>query len=273
MDNNNIRIYLRQISCYPLLTPQEELKLATGYAYDKDPNAWERLIVCNLRYVITLAKKYESTKLSLDDLIQAGNEGLITAVKRFDHHRGFRLITYATWWIRQSILKYIADQSRLIRLPANKNIDLSRYRSQLDTLSKNLNRAPALTEIQDELGKKVDTFEMLHGGLTPLSLYDSNHDGIELKDIIKSEEPGPEYFIQQDEKLKYIETLIRGLDPREKDIVRLYYGIGDIQPLTLEEIGNLFNITRERVRQIKKVVLERLSNDPNPKLKEYIDEI
>jgi len=271
--DNNIKIYLRQISGYPLLTPEKELELALKYNEDQDPPSKERLIVCNLRYVITLAKKYEGPKLDLDDLIQAGNEGLIVAVERFDPFRGFRLITYATWWIRQSILKFIADQSRLIRLPANKNIDISKYKNKLEALSKNLGRTPTATEIQDELGKSVDTFELLHGSLTPISLYDPNQDGVELKDTIQSEEPGPEYFLQQDEKLNQVERVIRELEPREKDILRLYYGIADIHPLTLEEIGNLFGITRERVRQIKKAVLEKLAEDQDNQLKEFIDEI
>jgi RNA polymerase primary sigma factor len=253
--------YLQEIGQIQLLTPQEEVTLAQAIKQG-DQNALHRLTRANLRFVVSVAKKYQGQGLTLADLINEGNYGLIKAAQRFDETRGFKFISYAVWWIRQAILQALAEQSRVVRLPLNRIGTISKIRKSSARLAQTHERQPNIEELAVELEVDVEKVReaMQHTGRhlsmdAPFNEDDDNS----LLDVLPDDEDTKPDDSLMDESLKIdIERALNLLHPREAEITRLYFGIGREHPLTLEEIGQRFGLTRERVRQIKEKALRKL---------------
>ena len=253
--------YLKEIGQIDLVTPSEEADLARRIKKG-DENALETLVSANLRFVVSVAKKYQGQGLHLTDLINEGNYGLIKAAKRFDETRGFKFISYAVWWIRQSILQALAEQGRVVRLPLNRIGTISKIRKASARLAQSKERKPNYEELAKELNISVEKIReaMLHTGRhlsmdAPFNEDDDNS----LLDVLPSKETIAPDNPMLDESVKIdVEFALSMLEPREAEITRLYFGIGREHPLTLEEIGQRFELTRERVRQIKEKALRKL---------------
>ena len=266
--------YLQEIGKVDLITADEEVELAQKIKAG-DQAALEKLTKANLRFVVSVAKQYQNQGLTLPDLINEGNLGLIKAAQRFDETRGFKFISYAVWWIRQSILQALAEQSRIVRLPLNKIGSINKINKMYALLEKSNERPPTAEEIAKELDMTVnDVKESMKNSGRHLSMdaplvegEDSN-----LYDVLRSgESPNPDRELIQESLRTEIERSLETLTPREADVVRLYFGLGDQHPMTLEEIGETFDLTRERVRQIKEKAIRRLKHTSRSKiLKTYL---
>ncbi len=266
--------YLQEIGKVDLITADEEVELAQKIKAG-DQAALEKLTKANLRFVVSLAKQYQNQGLTLPDLINEGNLGLIKAAQRFDETRGFKFISYAVWWIRQSILQALAEQSRIVRLPLNKIGSINKINKMYALLEQSNERPPTAEEIAKELDMTVnDVRESMKNSGRHLSMdaplvegEDSN-----LYDVLRSgESPNPDRNLIQESLRTEIERSLETLTPREADVVRLYFGLGDQHPMTLEEIGETFDLTRERVRQIKEKAIRRLKHTSRSKiLKTYL---
>jgi len=253
--------YLQEIGQIPLLTPDEEVELARRIKQG-DQDSLHRLTRANLRFVVSVAKKYQGQGLSLADLINEGNYGLIKAAQRFDETRGFKFISYAVWWIRQAILQALAEQSRVVRLPLNRIGTISKIRKTGAKLAQSHEREPNIEELAKELDIDVEKVReaMQHTGrhLSMDAPFNDDDDNSLLDVLPDDEDTSPDEMLL-DESLKIdIERALSMLHPREAEITRLYFGIGREHPLTLEEIGQRFGLTRERVRQIKEKALRKL---------------
>jgi len=253
--------YLQEIGQIPLLKADEEVELARRIK-EGDEEALHKLVRANLRFVVSVAKKYQGQGLTLADLINEGNYGLIKAAQRFDETRGFKFISYAVWWIRQAILQALAEQSRVVRLPLNRIGTISKIRKTSARMQQELERPPNVDELAAEL--EIDP-EKVRDALKHTSRHLSvdapftEDDDNSLLDVIASEEEVPPDQFLLGESIKIdIERALSGLHAREAEITRLYFGIGREHPLTLEEIGQRFGLTRERVRQIKEKALRKL---------------
>jgi RNA polymerase primary sigma factor len=253
--------YLQEIGEVPLLSPQEEIELAR-LIKEGDQLSLERLTKANLRFVVSVAKQYQNQGLSLGDLINEGNLGLIKAAKRFDETRGFKFISYAVWWIRQSILQALAEQSRVVRLPLNRVGALNKIGKAYSALEQEFEREPSPSEIADQL--EMTDFEVadtlkISGRHLSMDAPFSNSEDNRLLDVIQNDHLPPPDDDLMDESLRVeIDRALATLTKREAEVVRLYFGLGQEHPLTLEEIGERFNLTRERVRQIKEKAIRRL---------------
>lgn len=253
--------YLQEIGEVPLLTPAEEIDLAQRIKQN-DQIALEKLTKANLRFVVSVAKQYQNQGLSLGDLINEGNLGLIKAAKRFDETRGFKFISYAVWWIRQSILQALAEQSRVVRLPLNRVGALNKIGKAYSALEQEFEREPSSSEIAEQL--EMTDFEVadtlkISGRHLSMDAPFSNSEDNRLLDVIQNDHQPPPDSDLLSESLKIeIERALATLTKREAEVVRLYFGLGQEHPLTLEEIGERFNLTRERVRQIKEKAIRRL---------------
>ena len=253
--------YLREISEQPLLSPDEEVGLAKQIRQGND-SALEQLTKSNLRFVVSVAKQYQNQGLTLGDLINAGNLGLIKAAKRFDETRGFKFISYAVWWIRQSILQALAEQSRIVRLPLNRIGALNKIDKILHTLEQEFKREPAPSEIAHALKMSpADVMDAIQTSTTHVSIdapFNQEEEN-RLVDLLQSDEaPAPDSQLL-DESLKIeIKRALSSIDHREAEVLGLYFGLDQENPLTLEEIGERFKLTRERVRQIKEKALRKL---------------
>ncbi|AXG73272.1 RNA polymerase subunit sigma [Flavobacterium arcticum] len=266
--------YLQEIGKVDLITADEEVELAQRIKAG-DQRALEKLTKANLRFVVSVAKQYQNQGLTLPDLINEGNLGLIKAAQRFDETRGFKFISYAVWWIRQSILQALAEQSRIVRLPLNKIGSINKINKMYALLEQSSERAPSAEEIAKELDMTVnDVKESMKNSGRHLSMdaplvegEDSN-----LYDVLRSgESPNPDRELIHESLRTEIERALETLTPREADVVRLYFGLGDQHPMTLEEIGETFDLTRERVRQIKEKAIRRLKHTSRSKiLKTYL---
>jgi len=266
--------YLQEIGKVDLITADEEVELAQRIKAG-DQRALEKLTKANLRFVVSVAKQYQNQGLTLPDLINEGNLGLIKAAQRFDETRGFKFISYAVWWIRQSILQALAEQSRIVRLPLNKIGSINKINKMYALLEQSNERAPSPEEIAKELDMTVnDVKESMKNSGRHLSMdaplvegEDSN-----LYDVLRSgESPNPDRELIHESLRTEIERALETLTPREADVVRLYFGLGDQHPMTLEEIGETFELTRERVRQIKEKAIRRLKHTSRSKiLKTYL---
>jgi RNA polymerase primary sigma factor len=266
--------YLQEIGKVDLITADEEVELAQRIKAG-DQLALEKLTKANLRFVVSVAKQYQNQGLTLPDLINEGNLGLIKAAQRFDETRGFKFISYAVWWIRQSILQALAEQSRIVRLPLNKIGSINKINKMYALLEQSNERPPTAEEIAKELDMTVnDVKESMKNSGRHLSMdaplvegEDSN-----LYDVLRSgESPNPDRELIQESLRTEIERSLETLTPREADVVRLYFGLGDQHPMTLEEIGETFDLTRERVRQIKEKAIRRLKHTSRSKiLKTYL---
>ncbi|KAB2879549.1 sigma-70 family RNA polymerase sigma factor [bacterium] len=259
--NDLIDKYLQEIGSVPLLTPDEEIDLAKKVK-DGDEVALEKLTKANLRFVVSVAKQYQNQGLSLNDLINEGNIGLIKAAKRFDVTRGFKFISYAVWWIRQSILQALAEQSRVVRLPLNKIGTLNKIGKVFSDLEQEFEREPSSDEIADMLD--ITAFEVtntMQMSGRHVSMDEPMHDSENntLMDVIENEQQEPPDQDLLTESLRIeIQRALETLSAREAEVVKLYFGLETDHPMTLEEIGERFNLTRERVRQIKEKAIRRL---------------
>ena len=243
--------YLQEIGKVDLISADEEVELAQRIKAG-DKIALERLTKANLRFVVSVAKQYQNQGLTLPDLINEGNMGLIKAAQRFDETRGFKFISYAVWWIRQSILQALAEQSRIVRLPLNKIGSINKINKTYAYLEQTHERVPSAEEIAKELDMSVnDVKESMKNSGRHISMdaplvegEDSN-----LYDVLRSgESPNPDKELMHESLKTEIERALETLTPREADVIRLYFGLGENYPMTLEEIGETFELTRERVR-------------------------
>lgn len=257
----SIEKYLEEIGGFSPLRPEEEIDLARRIRRG-DEEALDKLVKANLRFVISVAKEYQGQGLPLQDLISEGNLGLIKAAQRFDETRGFKFISYAVWWIRQSILQALAEQSRVVRLPLNRVGAINKIGRALESLEKVFGREPSMDEVASKM--EMTTFEVadvLKTSARHLSLDEpfKEEDGNSLLDVIESDRYSPPDSTLMKESLQVeIDKILTTLKPREAEIIRLYFGLEGDRPLTLEEIGEHFRLTRERVRQIKEKALRRL---------------
>ena len=266
--------YLQEIGKVDLITAEEEVELAQRIK-EGDEIALEKLTKANLRFVVSVAKQYQNQGLTLPDLINEGNLGLIKAARRFDETRGFKFISYAVWWIRQSILQALAEQSRIVRLPLNKIGSINKINKMYAFLEQANERVPSAEEIAKELDMTVsDVKESMKNSGRHVSMdaplvegEDSN-----LYDVLKSgESPNPDKKLLHESLKTEIERALETLTPREADVVRLYFGLHEQHAMTLEEIGETFDLTRERVRQIKEKAIRRLKHTSRSKiLKTYL---
>ena len=266
--------YLQEIGKVDLITAEEEVELAQKIRAG-DENALDKLTKANLRFVVSVAKQYQNQGLTLPDLINEGNLGLIKAAKRFDETRGFKFISYAVWWIRQSILQALAEQSRIVRLPLNKIGSINKINKMYAFLEQANERVPSAEEIAKELDMTIsDVKESMKNSGRHVSMdaplvegEDSN-----LYDVLRSgESPNPDKNLLHESLRTEIERALETLTPREADVVILYFGLGENHAMTLEEIGETFDLTRERVRQIKEKAIRRLKHTSRSKiLKTYL---
>lgn len=260
--------YLQEIGEEPLLSPEQEFDLARRIK-SGDKIALEKLTRANLRFVVSVAKQYQNQGLSLGDLINEGNLGLIKAANRFDESRGYKFISYAVWWIRQGILQALAEQSRVVRLPLNRVGAFNKIGKALTELEKNYEREPSAIEIAQLLNMSVlevsDTINLSNRHLS-LDAPFSQDEESRLIDVIENDElPKPDNLLMKESLRIEVENALATLSMREAEVVRLYFGLGMENPLTLEEIGEKFCLTRERVRQIKEKALRRLRHTSRSK--------
>ena len=266
--------YLQEIGKVELITAEEEVELAQRIKAG-DQIALEKLTKANLRFVVSVAKQYQNQGLTLPDLINEGNLGLIKAAQRFDETRGFKFISYAVWWIRQSILQALAEQSRIVRLPLNKIGSINKINKAYAYLEQEHERPPSAAEISKHLEmSESDVKESMRNSGRHVSMdaplvegEDSN-----LYDVLNSSDsPHPDEDLMMDSLRTEIERSLATLTPREGDVIRLYFGLGGQHPMTLEEIGEKFDLTRERVRQIKEKAIRRMKHTSRRKiLKTYL---
>ena len=266
--------YLQEIGKVDLITAEEDVELAQRIKAG-DQRALEKLTKANLRFVVSVAKQYQNQGLTLPDLINEGNLGLIKAAQRFDETRGFKFISYAVWWIRQSILQALAEQSRIVRLPLNKIGSINKINKTFAFLEQAHERQPSAEEIAKELDMTVeDVKQSLKNSGRHVSMDAPLIDGEDsnLYDVLRSgESPNPDRELMHDSLRTEIERALETLTPREADVVRLYFGLAGQHSMTLEEIGETFDLTRERVRQIKEKAIRRLKHTSRSKiLKTYL---
>jgi len=273
-ESQSLDKYLQEIGKVELLTADEEIELAIKIK-DGDSKALEKLTKANLRFVVSVAKQYQNQGLSLGDLINEGNLGLIKAGKRFDETRGFKFISYAVWWIRQSILQALAEQSRIVRLPLNRVGALNKIGRAYRNLEQEFEREPSADELAVALDMDVkevaDALKISSKHISvdaPFAQGDENS----LLDVIKNnEQPSPDNMLLSESLKEEISRALSSLPEREAEVLRLYYGIDTDHSMTLEEIGEKFNLTRERVRQIKERAIRRLRHTSKSKnLRTYL---
>ncbi len=267
--------YLQEIGRVDLITAQEEVELAQRIK-EGDMQALERLVKANLRFVVSVSKQYQNQGLTLPDLINEGNLGLIKAAQRFDETRGFKFISYAVWWIRQSILQALAEQSRIVRLPLNKIGSINKINKTFSTLEQKYGRPPTVEEIAEELDVTIKEVKqsIANGGKhvsmdAPLGDEEGSSSMYDV--LINDDNPRPDKELMMESLRKEIERSLSTLTMREADVLRLYFGLGKNHQHTLEEIGEKFDLTRERVRQIKEKAVRRLKHTSRSKLlKSYL---
>ena len=266
--------YLHDIGKVELITAEEEVELARKIK-NGDQAALEKLTKANLRFVVSVAKQYQNQGLNLPDLINEGNLGLIKAAQRFDETRGFKFISYAVWWIRQSILQALAEQSRIVRLPLNKIGTINKINKAYAYLEQELEREPRADEIAKMLDiTEAEVRDSLRNSSRHLSMDASltQDEDNNMYDVLKSEDsPTPDKGLLYESLKTEVNRVIATLPQREADILKLYFGLDSKHPMTLEEIGEKFELTRERVRQIKEKAIRRLKNQAKCKnLKAYL---
>lgn len=269
--------YLQDIGREDLITAEEEVELARRIK-NGDQQALEKLVRSNLRFVVSVAKQYQNQGLSLPDLINEGNLGLIKAAQRFDETRGFKFISYAVWWIRQSILQALAEQSRLVRLPLNQVGSLNKIKKVTSRLEQQFERTPSLDEIaqsmdmpEHKLDKTLQISTRYISMDAPISTQEEDTKFLDV--YISDDMPRTDSGLMRESLNREIQRSLSTLTEKERDVINLYYGIGMNHGLTLEEIGAKFNLTRERVRQIKEKAIRRLKHTSRSRLlKAYLGE-
>jgi RNA polymerase primary sigma factor len=268
--------YLQEIGRVDLITAEEEVELARRIKQG-DQVALEKLTKANLRFVVSVSKQYQNQGLSLPDLINEGNLGLIKAAQRFDETRGFKFISYAVWWIRQSILQALAEQSRIVRLPLNKIGSINKINKAFARLEQEFERPPTAAELAETLDMTLDEVKQSmknssrHTSLDA-PLKEGDESSSTMMDVLRlGDTPSPDTDLMNESLRKEIERSLRTLTPREGDVIRLYFGLNGEHPMTLEEIGERFDLTRERVRQIKEKAIRRLKHTSRSRiLKSYL---
>lgn len=271
-----VRMYLKEIGTVPLLTADEELRLAQRKA-EGDELAKERLIEANLRLVVSIAKRYTGRGMSFLDLVQEGNLGLIKGVEKFDYTKGYKLSTYATWWIRQSVTRALADQARTIRVPVHMVETINKMSKMQRKLTLELGYEPSVTELAEALEMSEDkVMEIMQIAREPASLETpiGEEDDSNLGDFVAdSNVVTPEGNVESVMLREHIDALLGDLKERERQVIVLRFGLEDGHPRTLEEVGKEFNVTRERIRQIEAKALRKLRHPSrSKKLKDYLDE-
>ncbi len=273
-ESQSLDKYLQEIGKVELLIPQEEIELARRIKKG-DQKALEKLTKANLRFVVSVAKQYQNQGLSLGDLINEGNLGLIKAAKRFDETRGFKFISYAVWWIRQSILQALAEQSRIVRLPLNRVGALNKIGKAFRTLEQEFEREPSASELAEELDMSLfevsDTLKISGRHLSMDAPFAQGEDN-RLLDVIQDvRQPSPDSILMDESLRIEVQRALKTLTEREAQVIRMYFGLDQEHSLTLEEIGEKFNLTRERVRQIKEKAIRRLRHASRSKaLRAYL---
>ena len=268
--------YLQEIGRVDLISAEEEVELARRIK-DGDQAALEKMVKANLRFVVSVSKQYQNQGLTLPDLINEGNLGLIKAAQRFDETRGFKFISYAVWWIRQSILQALAEQSRIVRLPLNKIGSINKINKAFAQLEQKFERPPNADELADMLDLTTqEVKQSLRNAGRHVSmdapLKDGDESSSNMYEVLQSgDSPSPENGLITESLRREIERSLSTLTTREADVVRLYFGLNGQHPMTLEEIGERFDLTRERVRQIKEKAIRRLKHTSRSKiLKTYL---
>ena len=274
-ESASLEKYLHDIGKESLIGPQEEVLLAQRIKLG-DNEALDKLTRANLRFVVSVAKQYQNQGLSLPDLINEGNLGLIKAAQRFDETKGFKFISYAVWWIRQSILQSIAEQSRMVRLPLNQIGAMNKVRKAYSKLEQEYQREPS----EDEISKAIElsasqVMEALRGAIKPVSMdapFDSSEDSNTLMDTMQAEDfPSTDAMLINESLQSDINRSLSTLSKREGEVIKLFFGIGSKHSLSLDEIGAKLDLTRERVRQIKESAIRRLKHSSrNRLLKAYL---
>ena len=263
-DTPSLDKYLTEIGKVKLITAEEEVELARRIK-DGDNDALEALCRANLRFVVSVAKQYQGQGLSLPDLISEGNLGLIKAAGRFDETRGFKFISYAVWWIRQQILQSLAEQARIVRLPLNKIGSINKINKAFARLEQEHERPPTAGELAELLEMTLEEVKLSLNNLGKHVSMDAplreGDDSGTMMDVLKNDDmPGPEEALMTDSLRMEIERSLDALTAREADVIRYYFGLAGNQPHTLEEIGQKFDLTRERVRQIKEKAIRRMKH-------------
>jgi len=276
-ESQSLDRYLQEIGKVELLNPDEEIDLARKIKKGGSESelALEKLTKANLRFVVSVAKQYQNQGLSLGDLINEGNLGLIKAAKRFDETRGFKFISYAVWWIRQSILQALAEQSRIVRLPLNRVGALNKIGKKFSELEQEFEREPSATELAEELDMTLfevaDTLKISGRHLSMDAPFSQGEDNRLLDVIQNDQQPLPDSGLMNESLKIEVRRALATLSEREAEVIRLYYGLDREHSLTLEEIGEKFNLTRERVRQIKEKAIRRLRHASRSKtLRSYL---
>ena len=269
-ESQSLDKYLQDIGKEELITAEQEVELARRIKQG-DQLALEKLTRANLRFVVSVAKQYQNQGLSLPDLINEGNLGLIKAAQKFDETRGFKFISYAVWWIRQSILQALAEQARIVRLPLNQVGSLNKINKAFSKLEQEHERPPSAEEIAEVLEvpeEKVKESMNVSGRHVSMDApLTSDDDGGTLLDVMaNSDSPKADTYLMNESLQKEIERSLSTLTDKEREIIKLFFGIGMNHGLTLEEIGSKFNLTRERVRQIKEKAIRRLRHTSRNKL-------
>lgn len=273
-ESQSLDKYLQEIGKVDLLTPDEEVELAQRIRQG-DQMALEKLTKANLRFVVSVAKQYQNQGLSLGDLINEGNLGLIKAAQRFDETRGFKFISYAVWWIRQSILQALAEQSRIVRLPLNRVGSLNKISKTFSALEQRFEREPSPDELADVLdvstSEVVDTMKISGRHVSMDAPFVQGEEN-SLLDVLENDgEDTPDSELMNDSLRREVQRALSTLTQREADVITLYFGLNGEHSMTLEEIGEKFNLTRERVRQIKEKAIRRLRHTSRSKaLKPYL---
>jgi RNA polymerase primary sigma factor len=275
-ESQSLDKYLQEIGRVELLTPEDEVDLAQAIKRGsfEGIRALERLVKANLRFVVSVAKQYQNQGLSLGDLINEGNLGLIKAAKRFDETRGFKFISYAVWWIRQSILQALAEQSRIVRLPLNRVGALNKIGKKFSELEQEFEREPTAAELAEQLNMSIseisETIKISGRHLSVDAPFVQGEDN-RLLDVLPNEmQPPPDSELIRESLRVEVQQVLTTLSQREAEVIKLYFGL-DGQTLTLEEIGEKFNLTRERVRQIKEKAIRRLRHASRSKaLRAYL---
>ena len=259
--NDSVKLYLKEISQYPLLTPEEEHELCKKVAKG-DYEAKQTLINSNLRLVVKIAKMYARDENEFLDYIQEGNLGLIRAIEKFDHELGYKISTYATWWIRQAIARAIADKSRAIRIPVHMQEQLNKFSKIFRNLAQELGREPSTQELADEMAldvKRIEELMLYSKSVTSLDETVNEEDDSQLLDFIPDEETmSPEEIAECQELKDIVEQILQLLTERERFVITHRFGIDDNIPKTLDEIGQMKGVTRERIRQIEAKALKKL---------------
>ncbi len=273
-ESQSLDKYLQEIGKVDLLTPDEEVDLAKRIR-EGDQLALEKLTKANLRFVVSVAKQYQNQGLTLGDLINEGNLGLIKAAQRFDETRGFKFISYAVWWIRQSILQALAEQSRIVRLPLNRVGSLNKISKMFSELEQKYEREPSPDELAEVLevttNEVVDTMKISGRHVSMDAPFIQGEEN-SLLDVLENDAEGtPDASLMTDSLRKEVQRALSTLTQREADVIALYFGLNGEHAMTLEEIGEKFNLTRERVRQIKEKAIRRLRHTSRSKaLKPYL---